>query len=60
MTGHLVIMLRERQNNAKRKATSKDKCFNCHNMGHLERDYTATDTRLLKKKANKITSQQHS
>ena len=60
MTGHLVIMLRRRQNSAKREASSKDKCFNCHKMGHFGRDYTAPDTRPLKKKANKITSQQHS
>lgn len=58
VTKDLAMMSRRGRNGVKRKATSEDKCFNCHKLGHFRRDCTAPDTRPPKKKVNKAASQQ--
>lgn len=47
------MMSKRGWNGIKKKATSEDKYFNCHKIGHFGRNCTAPDIRLLKKKRNR-------
>ena len=53
------MILRRGRNSAKKKAISKNKCFNCHKIVYFGKDCTTLDICPLKKKANKATGQQH-
>lgn len=58
MNRDLAIMSSGNRNSAEKKATSKDKCFNCHKIDHFGRDCIAPHTQSFKKKFDEVQRQQ--
>lgn len=55
ITSDLAIMSRGKNSTGKRKATSEDRCYNCHKFGHFGRECKNADQRLPKQKKPKTT-----
>lgn len=54
----LVYMSRNSSHKRKTTTTSKDKCFNCHKIGHYRKDCKYPDYRLLNKKRSSNNTRQ--